>query len=650
MPIGEALEKCCDRVRGIDVHPVAVQIARVTYLLAMGQERLRNRTGPLSIPVYLGDSLQWNTHAFMGKRSVEIKVPGERRRLSFPFSVAEDPALFDSVISTMLSFSEDEAERESFADWLRARDVTEEADVEMLADTYDDLLRLRKAGRDHIWGFVARNLVQPAWLSRHDQKSDVVVGNPPWLPYRNMSRETKKEFKKACQERGLWAGGKVATHQDLSAYFFARCVELYLPTTGVIGFVMPYAVMRRQQYEGFRTGNFAAQGKPSTRRGSRKSQLLVSPRWVRFTDAWAFPDDVQPLFPVPSCVLVAEIRTIKATGPMLPDEVHFATGKLTRRDATPEEAKESLSWRRDRWPKIGDDESGSEYRAAFHQGATMVPRMLTVVEAVETSIGSNPAAPLVESRRSSQEKQPWKGLPTLRMNVESTYLRPLYLGESLAPFRLLSPATAVIPWDESLGSLMDAGAARRHGEVQLARWLSEAERIWNANKRSRMTWQEQVDYYGKLSAQFPIVENRVVYSKAGSQQAAALLTDKNAVVDHKLYWAKLDTVEEGYYLLAILNSETTRARVEHLQSRGQWGARDFDKVMFSLPIPKYEDSDELHQKLADAAKRAAAVAAAVDISEGEYFVKVRGRIRDALREDGIAEEIDKLVEELLGPA
>ena len=39
----DALARCCDRVLGIDVHPVAVQIARVTYLLALG-DRLNVRS------------------------------------------------------------------------------------------------------------------------------------------------------------------------------------------------------------------------------------------------------------------------------------------------------------------------------------------------------------------------------------------------------------------------------------------------------------------------------------------------------------------------------------------------------------------------------------------------------------------------------
>ncbi len=158
-----------------------------------------------------------------------------------------------------------------------------------------------------------------------------------------------------------------------------------------------------------------------------------------------------------------------------------------------------------------------------------------------------------------------------------------------------------------------------------------------------------MDYYGQLSAQFPIATPRVVYSKAGTLPAAALLNDPHGVVDHKLYWVKVDTQNEGHYLLAILNSETARARAAHLQSRGQWGARDFDKVMLSLPIPQFDGSNKLHMALARSAAHAERVAAAVELREGIHFVTARQKIRAALREDGVSQKIDKLVAELLSP-
>ena len=635
-----ALEACCRRIRGIDVHPVAVQIARVTYLLALGVERLKNRPGELSIPVYIGDSLQWNTTGFLTAREVEIQVPEKKKSLHFPFAVAQDPGLFDSVINRMLALSEQDAEPEALKRWLDGVGHLSPGDVKILTATYRELRHLKKAGRNHIWGFVARNLVRPAWLSRHEERADVVIGNPPWLSYRYMSRPTQQAFKKACEERGIWAGGKVATHQDLSAYFFARCVELYFLHTGVIAFVMPYAAMSRRQFEGFRKGVF----------GRHRGKSAERITFVRFVEGWAFSDAVQPLFPVPSCVLIAELRSIGDTGNVLPGTVHAATGRLPQRDASPAEAEKALRWSETPWPAASEEVGGSVYREMFRQGATMVPRMLCVVErSAAGPLGGNPAAPLVVSRRTNQEKRPWKDLPSLRMNVEAEFIRKLHVGESVAPFRILLPVQAIVPFDPRSNTLIDAATAQLSGHLHLGRWLTEGERLWRKHGRPGLTFIQQLDYYGKLTAQFPLAPLRVVYGKAGTLPAAAVVKDASAVVDHKLYWAAVREENEGHYLCAILNSETARSRVSHLQSRGQWGARDFDKVMLELPIPKFDSAEPLHRQLAELGRRAEDVAAGVALRENEHFVGVRRRIREALREDGVAGEIEGAVEELLRP-
>jgi N-6 DNA Methylase len=58
--IREVLDGVTSHVLGMDLHPVSVTLARVTYLLAIGRSRLTApERGDVQIPVYLGDSIQW---------------------------------------------------------------------------------------------------------------------------------------------------------------------------------------------------------------------------------------------------------------------------------------------------------------------------------------------------------------------------------------------------------------------------------------------------------------------------------------------------------------------------------------------------------------------------------------------------------------
>ena len=84
-----------------------------------------------------------------------------------------------------------------------------------------------------------------------------------------------------------------------------------------------------------------------------------------------------------------------------------------------------------------------------------------------------------------------------------------------------------------------------------------------------------------------------------------------------------------------------------MQARGQFGARHFDKVMFTLPIPRFDTTVALHNELAAAAAEAERIAAAFKLPETVKFQRARKLIRDALTETGVSPHIDGLVARLL---
>ncbi len=356
-------------------------------------------------------------------------------------------------------------------------------------------------------------------------------------------------------------------------------------------------------------------------------------------------DDVQPLFPVPSCVLFGRRR---ATAKALPDTVRAYSGQLPMRDASEAMADAALTVHENApKPAEGQFKGGSPYRKSFRQGATLVPRMLCLVERKTLGrLGEDPTAPFVVSRRNNQEKQPWKSLPGVEHKIEAEFLQPVLLGESILPYRIWRPVEGVVPVT-ARGEVLDAEAAANRGQAGLHGWMSAAEGVWNAHRPSDISLIQQFDYYGKLSAQFPIPRLRVVYAASGTIPAACLLRGSAAVIEHAIYWAEASTENEGLYLTALLNSETSRARVAAMQARGQWGARHFDKVMFNLPIPRFDASDLLHNELAAAAAEAERIAAAFELPETVKFQRARKLIRDALTESGIAPHIDELVARLL---
>ena len=641
-------DEACKHVMGTDIHPVAVIIARVTYLLALAPA-LAKRVGAISIPVFLGDAMQLSISEMIGGKELTIRVPpppagegrsGEidgngREQLDFPDTFCRDPGLFDKAIERMRTGSEAGMTRPQIERALTQitreyykREITEEEmhAITDLGKTYVTFDRLRREGRDSVWAYVARNLSRPLALSSGGGWANVLVGNPPWVAFRHMSEDLQKRFKELAKQELVYVGGKLATQNDLCALFTVRAVALYLRGAGRIGFVLPMAVLSRGQFDRLRSGAYH-----SAR--------------VHWDEVWTMDESVYPLFPVPACAVFGRRRN--ASHP-LPSTVRAYSGSLPIRDAPEDIADKRLRVAEDvPAQQVASFEGGSIYRKKFRNGATLFPRSLCLVERSPVGrLGGDKSMPLVRSRRNSLEKKPWKTLPGIENKVEVEFLRSVLLGESILPYRVFQAFEGVVP-ATAQGEVLDSQKAGHLGFDGLNGWMVSAERAWNGDRPAEKSLAQQFDYYGKLGAQFPISPLRVVYAKAGTQPAACIVRDRDSVIDHKLYWMALESEPEAQFLVAVLNSETARSRTEARQSRGLFGARDFDKVIFSLPIPRFDAANPLHQQLANISAEAEARTALIDLPVGVKFQRARKLVRDTLIGEGFSARIDALVAQLL---
>lgn len=632
-----------DHVFGMDLHPVAVVLAQVTYLLAIGSDRITRAGLSLSIPVYLGDSMRWEAseESFLSSSGEIVISTGvgptlfATEELRFPASVVSDPARFDQLVDDLATRAANRprGERPLPISGVLSSLAVSDADRPVIEATYKHLCDLHDQGRNHIWGFFIRNQSRPSWFASRDNRVDILVGNPPWLSYRFMPEEMKSRFRQLAEERHLWAGGRVATHQDLSAFFVARSIEQYLRVDGKFAFVMPLAALSRFAYAGFRAGDFS----------TVSEQCVVS-----FEIPWNL-DAVEPdIFPVPSCVVVGrKIAPVSHTDAVpLPAARLIASGHLDMTAGA--DAASDISW----VVKEPDDsvtaytEAGSPYSSRFRQGATLVPRSLVLVEELSPGPLQPKTRSSVRSRRGRLDRRPWNALPDQTGLVERIFVRNVLLGEHCLPFRTLPPVTAVIPFDGK--DLLSGSDGRIDRYPGLAEWWRSVERVWMANRSSeRLTLLERVNYHGELSSQFPVPPIRVVYTKAGNYLTASIVTDQLVVIDHKLYWGATATMEEAYFLTAILNAPALGKIVAPYQSRGAFGTRDFDKYVWYPPIPEYDGSVKEHQRLSQLGAQASELVAEVEIPSGVGFQRARGMLRGVLTKSGVLDDMDVEVQSIL---
>lgn len=626
----DAMSMVSSRVMGIDLHPVAVALARVTYLLALGRHRLNAPDrGVLSVPVYLGDSLGWDQREDLMSLD-QLVIPTEvgdqllSGDLRFGDHLLKDAHVFDSLVDSLV----DEAGRAAgkttrqLSQGTIRRLALDEADLPDLNANFVRLKELHEAGRNHIWSYYIRNVSRPAWLARDENRVDVLVGNPPWLSYRHMTSTMQTRFKTLAQDRGFWHNETTATHQDLAGLFVARAVERYLRTGGRFGFVVPNSVVDRDYWGGFRRGAFDGAN-------------------VAFAASWDLRRIRPHLFPRGSAVIFGS--RVATAGPMPARAViwrgrapHPHAGAVATHGLTQEIGELAIS---------SDDQPRSPYAKRFSQGANLVPRLFFRVEPAPVSALGVPSGRIaVQSKRSAYEKQPWKELPIHEGTVEDQFLWPTALGEQVIPFGTRKPETFVVPLTQD-GRVLSGADERIDGYPGLAEWTRRAEAVWDEHGNGKMTLAEQIDHMSKLTQQMPVPPLRVGYAASGMHLSAAVLDDPRVIIEHAVYWCAVSTRVEGNYLVGVLNAPVLTELVRPFMSYGK-DERHIDKHVWKLPIPAFDPEDELHQEISQVSAELAEEVATMTFSS-DYFVTVRQLIRDHLVASERGRRLNELVAQLL---
>ena len=603
----EVLNRLREAVTGIDVHPVAVHLARAAWTLAarptINAAGVTGYNSSLSIPVYLGDALQlrFRTGDMFAENEITIQtLDEENTELVFPVSLVERAENFDALMGDISAYVE-QGEDPSLA--LDDNHVNDPAERRVIGSTIAAMQRLHERGRDHIWACYTRNMVRPVALSR--SKVDVVIGNPPWINYNQTADILRTELQNLSRNHyGIWAGGRYATQQDVAGLFFARSVDLYLENGGVIGFVLPHSALQAGQYSKWRGGRWRA-GKSGP---SVQVDFTLKPAWDL--------ERLEPntFFPVPASVVFARKLSQDASGKPLAGTVERWRGRAGADDVRRESAGITDTG------KAG----GSPYAALSRNGATIFPRVLFFVnETTNNAIVQAAPTVTVNPRQGRHYKAPWKDLDLTAITgqtVENRHLFDVHLGETIAPYVALEPLKALLPLrrgnaaiptdDDGPGGIRLGGLERRMRE----RWQTVS-RLWEDNKAlaNNLNLLGQLDYLRKLSSQLKWQSNpegrpvRLVYTSSG-QPTAAILHDDTDLVENVLFWVACRDADEANYLLAIINSEALYNSVSGMMPKGQFGARHLHKHLWKLPIPQFDPAQELHVAIAEAGATAASEA------------------------------------------
>jgi hypothetical protein len=663
-----SVEEINDNIYGIDIHPLSVQIAKTTVLIALGKEVARAKK-PVHLNIILANTLlapEGVKNLFGGEFFMQI----DKEKLWLNTQVLDDMKLFDEALEVCEDMAEQaihkkKDSREDFQNSLQRRykgGGLNEMVIESFYQIYESLKLVKEKGRDSIWKFIVQNLYKPYFLS---QKFDYIIGNPPWFTYSSIKNEEYQNQLNVLAEKYNVKPQRVANfpHLEIAAIFLSYCSSYFLKEKGSLAFVLPRSF-------------FSADSHDNTRAGKAKG--------FRLSQIWDL-NSVSPLFRIPSGVFFVEKADAKTktTPPASGIPGLSFSGKLPFHNcnfnvAQPLINEEVVKWY---YSKLGKstafsnrktkfEERVNPYKNLFRQGATIVPRAFYFIE-IDMAFEDGWEKDfdwkdrIVNIRTSNDiqadAKVPWKGL-SFEGRIESNFIFRTAISKSILPFNLYRPDLIVLPIlfeanksNERQIRVCSEKDLSGEGYRDAARWFKNVENIWRIHrteKNSNISSEAYLNWQNKLKDQAIDAPFLVLYNASAKDANATVVVretlDMEFIVESKGYYLPTWNINEAYYLTSILNSNSANLAIKDFQTKGLFGARDIHKKILDVYFPKFDPSDLAHLTLAAISKEAHTKVAQFlenipsdKKNEGTQLGKLRLDIKKHLQKE--IKEIDKLV-------
>ena len=619
-----------ERVVGFDINPVAVLMARINLLLALG-DRVEHL--PVVEPrVYEADSIL--LPSVVGGQQ-ELSLAPDSHRLPLSIGEIDVPTCLTSLDG--LRILRENIERgvansrssHIFAQRLKTDMTVLEIDsheLESAADAattvYEGILQLAAEGRDGVWARIVEQSFAPATLGR----SDLVVGNPPWINWKHLPELWQSRSEATWKGWGLWAkktkdGGIPLA--DISALLLARAVATYCEPGGVVGFLLPQAILtadpgnervRRCNLRPDPGGAASIQPEiPFCPVGVDDWSAVhpFSPDAANFPIALYVKANTKAVFPVPKTVWTRRPKAQLATDAhwgevrrLLLDRVEPVSPVEPQNATSPWVAQGSLEL----LPK-NDPRREYIWGQGFHTRGADGHLTVQVLSPHPYPDGSVDVESLPECGKNTKGETPRRG------RVEAKMLWPLVRGRNVHPYAVdPSGEYAILAHDPAdLTRILTVDEMLAHAPL-----LYDFLEPWKERLASRSPYQQLQPSADKpwgvlgpterLSRATPVVLCRYIHPKKHPPAAVYLAQfDERLGFATSCYPNNKSNVHipaggerEAHFIAAWVNSPPSQSAIERVASSTTIGPTTLQR----LPIPRYDQDDPDHARLADIAENA----------------------------------------------
>ncbi len=569
-------------VHGIDIHPVAVELATANLSRALPEAASQG----LPLKVYLGDALRMESFdareqgeifksTFLSTRGTGVSLPAAfLEKKDFPQRMRD---LVDAANPGK------PAQLRQRPDIVRGLSEEDKQELEKAAE---DLRTIIEDEGNSIWAWYAEQAVGPDLIEKN--KVDRIVANPPWVTMKVIqSAERKRALErmagkpKMVKSRlvappgslGIWPGGRLAPLWDIAAMFLHRCSELYLSGRWRAGWLTNAAALRGKTWE-----------------------LLREKRNTHWHMTVDFGELREPPFHgAKSCAIIETYQKNRTT------KVQTVSSNVkVDRAGRPDAEIKKLDFA-DKKPLPPG--CPSDYQGQAHMGASLLPHVLVFVEQGSEQVVTKKGVTRLRTKRS--KRSPWRDVEALELTVPTHWLLPVLQGRDVCPFYFPPREyldTAIIPLNDH-GGLLESMEASEHGCYSTANNVYREHR--GSGKGTPETLLSQINYLSKLSRQLPVTAaddagRFVCYKQAGAVMGAARQA-AGTVINDTLYRVETSSEREALYLVSILNAPALRdAYLEYRTSDRHFHTRPWEKI----PIARFDPEKKNHVRLAELGRQA----------------------------------------------
>ena len=608
----ETLEHIAQHVWGFDLNPLAVQAARVNFLIAISDLIAACPGVQIELPILLADAVYSPAKDPDGTEDIVEYTIGSNisnLKITLPAALALDRKRLDKVFLAMEDQVENYSEYTEVEKEFIKRKLLTAAEAQewsaALAETYNRVLGLHRKNWNGIWFRIVRNFFWSATAGEFDR----IVGNPPWVRWSKLPELYRERVKDTCNQYDIFSstphhGGN---ELDISAMISYTVSDKWLADKGRLVFLVTQTLFQAPSSEGFR-------------RFKINDTYRLIPQFVEDLQALKpFPDAAnrtaifvaekcqhgEPGYPLPYNIWRASPGESRAIPVSANKQQALSAIEIVKQEATPvgglgspwailpigqfatmTKIAGTSDWVQGR-KGVTVDLNGIYFVKVVRFGTDGLVEIETRPEAGKTNIG-----------------------PKQRYWVEPDMLYPLLKGASdFSAYR-------IHPKDDLYVFVPNKGITKNYYEIADERLKSELPKTYSYFKSFKKLLEQRSTYKGRMpNAPFYAIYNVGEYTFAkwkviwAEQKdfCAAVVSTKNMpwkgnqvfIPDHKLFFADFDTPEPAYYLCGLLNTNLVKDFISSHVIKTQIG-----NIFKHTILPHFDATRSSHIELANCVRMA----------------------------------------------